>query len=284
MRITSRIACVCVVGLLFAFAAEPVEAARGAQRSRQSSRRAPHRSHRSGYNNNAAAAAAAAARAAYNARLAAAQQAADAAAAARAQVARAESALEARWTALRLAFAGSGDYLKAQAALRDAHAALESARQPLLAALDANPHYRAARQRKSEIQEQLQTARTGGDAGSVAALATAAMEQGTAMTAMEAERVNADQAVRTARARLVEAQSRVDTLGRRFETTVSTDPQRQAARRAVDDARAKRATADAVYASRNAALENSRAPSAARIRVGVSSRSRNHPVHRAARR
>lgn len=261
---------VCVVGLVLLLTADIALAAR-ARRSGRSYRRTSYNSSRSTYSNNA-----------YNSLAAAAQKAASAAAAARAEVTRAESALSNRALALQREFEASSDYRAALSALRSAQLAHEAARAPVLDALSRDERYRASAEAKNQFQEQLRSAREGGSPELVASLAKAAMEQGGVLTAMESERLNADPAVREARSRLLEAQAQVDALRRRYDSSIASDSQWQAARRAVDTAKAKRTSTAAAYASSNAALRSYVPPRPQPSRYG--SGYRGHATHRSYRR
>lgn len=279
MRMSARLMFACVAGMILLLAAEPA-LARVVRRSGHSNRRSSYRSARSNYGNNSASA--------YNSLAASAQRAAAAAATARAETSRAESALNNRVFSLKRSYESSGECAAAQAELKAAYTALDTAKAPILDALSRDANYQAAAAEKARLQELVRSAREGsggadgGGPQSLGALARAVMDHGSIVLRMESERLNADTAVRDARARLVAAQSRVDELRRQFEASISTDSQWQSTSRALADARVKRTATAAVAANANAALRNYVPPRPQPYRYGSGYRRGN--THRTYRR
>jgi hypothetical protein len=135
-------------------------------------------------------------------------------------------------------FEQTPDWIAAQSKLADAQSNLEAAKTAATNALTNNPDYQAALAAKQKAIDDLNAAKSNGDATpeTLGPLATASLQASLKLKKLQSQVSDNDPGVQAAADKLVIAQHDVDVLKLKFQQGISTDKQYAASRAAVDAA------------------------------------------------
>lgn len=161
------------------------------------------------------------------------------AARARAILASAESELNTTVRRVQQRFEHSDEYMKVATAEKQAYNDYVAARQKVLVSIGADPKYHAIMQLRDELGEQIVARRAAKDVSheEIMAMATLKMQYASDARAIETAALDADDNLRAARVRMVEASRRLTDLKAQFDYAIHDNPEVLLARHYLEDAR-----------------------------------------------